>query len=99
MAELLDRITKREAEQILSEQALAIQALTTAFYALHDTLVARGVFQAGDVADTLGRFQCDDLAFGSYVAGILKNLREMPFRPQTVRDTLRVVDGGGDGGK
>ena len=72
---------------------LGLDALTESKGAV---LVAAGVIEPGAVADTISRLRGSEAKLQGFLDGIMMNLAEMPFRPQTVRDTLSVVDGHSD---
>lgn len=75
--------------------AATVTALALAFYALHDTLVEKGVLASGEVANTLRRFVHDDPELMANVLAIVAQLDERPFRVLP-RNGLQVIDGGAD---
>lgn len=92
-----DRHTFSEggADNIAPPQAVA--SLAMAVYALHDSLVAAGVIAPGIVAANLRRLRTADQQMAEFVESVASQLDAMPFRPQTMRDVLKVIDGDGTG--
>lgn len=68
-------------------------ALSLAIYALHDTLVERGVLAPGEVAQTLRRFVSGDPTLMQYVDELAHQFDERPFRVLP-NSGLTVIDGG-----
>lgn len=70
--------------------ATTATALALAIYALHDTLVEKGVLAEGEVANTLRRFRHDDPELMATVAAIAASLDERPFKVLP-RNGLQVI--------
>jgi hypothetical protein len=73
--------------------AVALTAVALALYALHDTLVEKGVLAEGEVANTLRRFANPDASLMAHVHALAAHLDERPFRVRP-RNGLAVIDGG-----
>ena len=73
-------------------QDSAIIALSLAIYALHDTLVEKGVLAEGEVANTLRRFSSDDPALMGHLKSVADNFDARPFKVLP-RNGLQVIKG------
>lgn len=74
----------------------AVQALCTAFYCLHDTLVANGALPDGEVARNLRQLHGASPSFMAHIHGIAEALEQKPFaRVYAPRLSLVPKDDGG----
>ena len=73
--------------------AIALTSVALALYALHDTLVDKGVLAEGEVATTLRRFVHDDANLMAHIHALAAHLEERPFRVRP-RNGFEVISGG-----
>jgi hypothetical protein len=75
--------------------AATVTALALGLYALHDTLVEKGLLAEGEAAATLRRFRHDNAELMANVEAVAENLDKRPFR-FVPRKGFEVIEGGRD---